>query len=62
MNEFKVNNLIQRGDLADIWEGVHIPSKTPIIIVIVEKGGHIIDHERMSNLTNLMIESKLSHV
>lgn len=61
MNEFKVNQLVQKGDFYDIWEGIHMASKTPVFIVVVEKKGHIIDQERLNMLSVKITQLQLTH-
>lgn len=57
MDKFKVTQSVLKGDIADVWEGIHLSSQTPVHIVTFEKKGHTpIDSERFAELTKKLPE------
>jgi serine/threonine protein kinase len=61
MNDFKVVELLYKGDVSDIWQGVHLASNTEVHVVTVNKkvNQNIFDHKRMQELESLV--SQLNH-
>jgi hypothetical protein len=56
--EFTVGDLLYKGDVSDIWQGVHVETNTEVHFVIVNKKlyGHLIDQERMARLVPIVGE------
>lgn len=58
MNDFKVIELLYKGDVSDIWQGVHLATNTEVHVVTVNKklNGNIFDQKRMSELEPTIVQ------
>lgn len=56
MNDFKVLELFQKGDVAELWQGVHTASNTQVHVLSVNKKGnlHVYDHDRLVGLEGIV--------
>jgi serine/threonine protein kinase len=55
MNDFKLGELLVKGDISDTYQGLHVPSNTKVFVIIVDKRNNeqTIDYERFDHLVRL---------
>src|SRR4051794_6410818 len=55
MNDFKLGELIVKGDISDTYQGLHVPSNTKVFVIIVDKRNNeqTIDYERFDQLSRV---------